>query len=182
MRRSVVYTLHFWPPYKHAAHYTGSSDRLRERLTDHALARGARLTEVQVKAGGSWVLGRVEPGGRDRERYLKRHEASRHCDVCSALQGRDNGRLTTEQALSKAGWNAASEYEQSLLLEIFGISEPPTKGTVPPALEVREMVPAPSHEPVKYGPEIDALVDALIESWTSPHAEPAREMDLEAGA
>lgn len=182
MRRSVVYTLHFWPPYKHAAHYTGSSDKLPERLTDHALSRGARLTEVQIKAGGSWVLGRVEPGGRDRERYLKRHEASRHCDVCKALGDYENGRLSKEQALSKAGWNAASEYEQGLLLEIFGISGPPEKGSVPPAPAVRPMVPAPSHEPVNYGPEIYALVDALIESWNSPEAEPAIETEIEAGA
>ena len=182
MSRSVVYTLHFWPPYKHAAHYTGSTDKLPERLTDHALSRGARLTEVQINAGGSWVLGRVEPGGRDRERYLKRHEASRHCDVCKALGDYENGRLSKEQALSKAGWNAASEYQQGLLLEIFGIGDRPATGAVPPAPEVRPMVPAPSHEPVNYGPEIDALVDALIESWKSPKAEPAIETEIEAGA
>jgi hypothetical protein len=34
MRRGVVYTLHFWPPYKHAAHYTGSSDWVSPRNVD----------------------------------------------------------------------------------------------------------------------------------------------------
>ena len=52
----------------------------------------------------------------------------------------------------------------------------------PAPVPVREITPAPSHEPVKYGPEVDALVDALIESWTSPKAEPAAERELEAGA
>ena len=183
MSRSVVYTLHFWPPYKHAAHYTGtseSSDKLPERLTDHALRRGARLTEVQVKAGGSWVLGRVEPGGRDRERYLKGHEGSRHCDVCKALQGYEQGRLSNEEALSKAGWSGASEYEQRLLLEIFRIREPPEQ--IPPPVPVREMTPVPEPEPLSITPEVEALVDALIESWRSPETVPALESELEAGA
>ena len=45
MSRSVVYTLHLWPPLGHAGHYTGSAieRRLAQRLTDHALGRGARL-------------------------------------------------------------------------------------------------------------------------------------------
>jgi hypothetical protein len=44
------------------------------------------------------------------------------------------------------------------------------------------MIPAPSPEPLTYSPEIDALVDALIESWTSPKAEPTSERELETGA
>jgi hypothetical protein len=52
----------------------------------------------------------------------------------------------------------------------------------PVPVPVREITPAPSHEPVKYGPEVDALVDALIESWTSTKTEPAAERELEAGA
>jgi hypothetical protein len=35
---------------------------------------------------------------------------------------------------------------------------------------------------VNYGPEVDALVDALIESWTSARAESALDRELEAGA
>ena len=58
MSRSLVYTLHLWPPLGHAGHYTGSTieRRLAQRLTDHALGRGARLTQVQVERGGTWVL------------------------------------------------------------------------------------------------------------------------------
>ncbi len=41
MRRSVVYTLHFWPPYKHAAHYTDPRTSFRnDSPTTHSA--GAR--------------------------------------------------------------------------------------------------------------------------------------------
>ena len=97
--------------------------------------------------------------------------------MCKASRDIESGRLTKEQALAR--WDTASEAERSLLREIFGMkSQPPKPAPVP----VREIVPAPAPEPVKYGPEIGALVDALIESWTSPHAGPAPEMELEAGA
>ena len=87
------------------------------------------------------------------------------------------GRLTREQALAQ--WENATDYEHSLLREIFGMEpEAPKPAPVP----VREIAPAPSPEPVNYGPEIDALVDALIESWTTPKAEPALETEIEAGA
>jgi hypothetical protein len=52
----------------------------------------------------------------------------------------------------------------------------------PAPVPVRQMIPAPSPEPLTYSPEIDALVDALIESWTSPKAEPTSERELETGA
>jgi hypothetical protein len=71
MSQSLVYTLHFWPKLEHAGHYTGSWDKLPARLVDHVLGRGARITQVQRQRGGSWVIGRVEPGGHDRERQLK---------------------------------------------------------------------------------------------------------------
>ena len=87
MSRSKVYTLHFWPKLAHAGHYTGASDKLPARLVDHVLGRGARITQVQREHGGSWVVGRVEPGGRDRERQLKnQHNAALHCDVCHSLR------------------------------------------------------------------------------------------------
>ena len=104
--RSVVYTLHLWPPIAHAKHYTGSAmeRQLARRLTDHALGRGARLTQVQVERGGSWVLAQTEPGGRAEERRLKQHGAARRCGVCKAADGYQSGQLTASEALTRAGW------------------------------------------------------------------------------
>ena len=61
MSGNLVYTLHLWPPLGHAAHYTGTTPerRLAQRLTDHALGRGARLTQVQPGRGGSRGLART---------------------------------------------------------------------------------------------------------------------------
>jgi len=94
-RQEVVYTLHFDPPYtpepdapryKQAAHYTGTAleRRLAERLAEHEAGSGARLTQVQLGAGGTWRLASVEPGGRLRERQLKQHGAARRCPICIA--------------------------------------------------------------------------------------------------
>ena len=87
----VVYTLHFDPPYrpsadapayKTAGHYTGWAAGLESRLAEHEAGRGARLTQVQLDAGGSWRLASAEPGTRSRERQLKRHSAGRRCQIC----------------------------------------------------------------------------------------------------
>ena len=91
--RSVVYTLHFDPPYrpspdaplyKTAGHYTGWAANLEKRLAEHEAGRGARLTQVQVEAGGSWRVAAVETGTRFRERQLKAHSAGRRCPICKA--------------------------------------------------------------------------------------------------
>jgi predicted GIY-YIG superfamily endonuclease len=90
---SVVYTLHFDPPYapypdapphKIAGHYTGWTPNLPARLAMHEAGRGARLTQVQLEAGGTWRLAAVEPGTRFRERQLKNHSATRRCPICKA--------------------------------------------------------------------------------------------------
>ena len=47
----MVYLLHFDTPYRHAAHYTGSTTDLAGRLRDHAEGHGARLTQVVAAAG-----------------------------------------------------------------------------------------------------------------------------------
>ncbi|MGH3193836.1 MAG: hypothetical protein ACRDPY_08650 [Streptosporangiaceae bacterium] len=52
-------------------------------LTGRA-GHGARLTQVQREAGGTWRLASVEPGGRSRERPLKQHGAGRRCPICKA--------------------------------------------------------------------------------------------------
>jgi hypothetical protein len=73
----IVYTLHFDPPYrpapdapvyKCAGHYTGWAADLDARLAEHEAGRGARLTQVQKDAGGSWRLADARPGDRAEER------------------------------------------------------------------------------------------------------------------
>jgi hypothetical protein len=157
-------------------HWT-EEGRLARRLTDHAFGRGARLTQVQREAGGTWVVADVQPGTRDREQQLKERGAARRCSVCKATRDIESGKLTKEQALAQ--WENATEYERSLLREIFGM-EP--AAAMPAPVPVREMTPAPTPEPVHITPEVEALVDALIESWTTPKPEPAPERELEAGA
>ena len=91
----AIYLLHFDPPYKPApdaprrnwaAHYTGWASNphagLEHRLAQHVAGQGARLTQVQREAGGSWRLASVEPGDRNRERQLKKHSAARRCPIC----------------------------------------------------------------------------------------------------
>ncbi|WP_327591350.1 hypothetical protein OHA25_60470 (plasmid) [Nonomuraea sp. NBC_00507] len=79
----VVYLLHFDQAYRHAGHYTGWTSDLRARLADHAAGRGSRLLAVVRAAGIGWRLARTWPGGRDRERALKRQGgASRRCPLC----------------------------------------------------------------------------------------------------
>ncbi len=186
-----VYTLHFWPPYgdpagQHAGHYTGwaREGRLGSRLVDHALGRGARLTQVQLRAGGSWVLADVEPGvTRDRETQLKERSASRRCSICQAQRAVEKGRVTKEQALAKAGWGRATEYERGILLDIFGLEKQPER--IPEIYSPQPFVPAPSPVPVtEIDPEIVALVDALCAEWNSPKGEAsadAPEWEAEAG-
>jgi hypothetical protein len=177
MSRSVVYTLHLWPPLGHAGHYTGSAfeRRLARRLTDHALGRGARLTQVQVERGGTWVLAQTQPGGRTTERRLKKHGATRRCEVCQAVEGYRAGELTAKAALARAGWDRSNEVQRSTLLEIFGLPKPPdgtsahpSEAAPPQAPDVSRPEPKLTPEP---DPEIDAVVDALIKSWRSPKAE-----------
>ena len=138
------------------------------RLADHALGRGARLTQVQIERGGFWVLAQTQPGGRSLERRLKQHGATRRCEVCKAAGAYQSGELTAPEALARAGWDRSNPVQRSLLLDIFGIPKPPeipaadaaeaaaaeaaaaepaevTAG--PPAAAARLKVPVPRAEP-----------------------------------
>ena len=57
---------------------------LEDRLAKHEAGRGARLTQVQKQAGGTWRLADVRPGDRNLERRLKQHGARRRCPICKA--------------------------------------------------------------------------------------------------
>ena len=179
-----VYTLHFWPPYgdpevQAAGHYTGwaKEGKLAYRLTDHALGRGARLTQVQREAGGTWVVADVEPGTRDRETQLKERGASRRCSVCKAVREIEAGSITQEEALAQ--WETASPAERSLLREIFGMEPAPEPADPVP---VREITPAPAPElEPEITPEMDALVDALCEGFQRQQAEALARAEAEVG-
>ncbi len=83
MARPVVYLLHFERPYHHARHYLGTTSNLRRRLAEHEAGRGARLLAVVQAAGIGWELARLWPGGRARERQLKRQGGhARLCPLC----------------------------------------------------------------------------------------------------
>ena len=80
----TVYLLHFDRPYQHARHYIGFTRAgLRNRLAAHERGEGARLLAVVHAAGIGWTLARTWPGGRARERQIKRQGgASRCCPMC----------------------------------------------------------------------------------------------------
>ena len=206
MSRGLVYTLHLWPPLAHAKHYTGTARderRLPERLADHALGRGARLTQVQVERGGFWVLAQTQPGGRTLERQLKQHGAARRCEVCKAVGAFQAGELAAEDALGRAGWDRSNPVQRSMLLDIFGLAEPPealqdpapAASTAPEPVAWHSSVPAPRPpsepapfwpwpgQPASADPVLEAAVEALERGWTTPEPEahPAPEPVLEAG-
>jgi predicted GIY-YIG superfamily endonuclease len=182
-----VYTLHFWPPYgdpevQQAKHYTGwaQEGRLNRRLTDHYFSRGARLTQVQRQAGGSWVVADVEHGVTiDRETQLKERSAARRCSVCKASRDIAAGRITKTEALTQ--WPDASPAERSMLREIFGMDPEPAPEIRNP-VPVREIVLAPRPAAVEeITPEMDALVDTLCEGWLRDKAEARAQAGAEAG-
>ena len=88
----TVYLLHFDRPFGPgggangrgtAKHYIGWAADLDARLAEHCAGRGARLLAVVHAAGIGWTLARTWPGGRVRERQIKRQGgASRCCPMC----------------------------------------------------------------------------------------------------
>lgn len=79
----TVYLLHSGQPYKHAKHYLGWACDLDARLAQHAGGTGARLLQVTRDAGIGWQLARTWPGGRHRERPLRKQGGrTRMCPVC----------------------------------------------------------------------------------------------------
>lgn len=81
-----VYLLHFDPPYRHAAHYTGSTRRGRvmERWLEHWRGQGGRLCAIARAAGVRLRMARVwcdVPASFERS-LKKRHGAWRFCPIC----------------------------------------------------------------------------------------------------
>jgi len=135
----TVYLLHFIDPgtgeharighgkYGTAGHYTGWTLDLPRRLAKHEDGRGARLLEVVKAAGIGWTLARTWPGGRRRERQLKRQGgACRHCPECGvrprieALPVNADGslsrsRTTDAQKLAAGVMTSAQQAEHTAL-------------------------------------------------------------------
>lgn len=86
MITKVVYLIHFERPIsdRHTAqHYIGSCSDLESRLAEHVAGAGARLTQVAIERGISFVVVRTWAGGRREERKLKaRKNAPKLCPIC----------------------------------------------------------------------------------------------------
>ena len=92
--RKRVYLLHFVTPYRHAKHYLGCADDLSHRLSEHRCGTGARLTQVVLENGGSWVVARTWRGGRALERKLKAWH------IGQSLTPECQGEITLEEVLA----------------------------------------------------------------------------------
>jgi hypothetical protein len=82
--RAWTYLLCLRPPYRQAEHYLGSASGLAGRLRQHGTCDGARLLQVQREAGGTFVLTRTWPGGRDVEHHFKaQRQSPKLCPHCT---------------------------------------------------------------------------------------------------
>jgi hypothetical protein len=78
-----VYLICFDRPFRHARHYLGWSQMLRQRLWHHRNGTGARLLAAVNAAGIGYRIVRVWKGSRTLERLLKQKKSSpRLCPVC----------------------------------------------------------------------------------------------------
>jgi predicted GIY-YIG superfamily endonuclease len=133
----AVYLLHFSQPYRHAKHYRGSARNVPARLRRHAAGHGARLLQVVQEAGITWELARVWPGGRVRERQLKRQGgASRQCPMCGVRPRGDLPRnrdgslsrsLTTDTDKLAAGVMTATQLAEHTALRHGAVTGKPAR-------------------------------------------------------
>jgi hypothetical protein len=80
------YLVHFDEPYRHAGHYLGYTnlESVSERMKRHRAGEGARLLAVLNEAGIGYEVVRIWPGGRARERQLKKQHSPALCPTCRA--------------------------------------------------------------------------------------------------
>lgn len=110
----VVYLIHFEKPLHHAQHYMGFTEDLKQRLTQHAMGKGARLMEVIAEHGIEWKLARTwENGSRTMERQLKnQHNAPLLCPECSGKEAFNRGNLT-KQEFAAGAENAKAKTQET---------------------------------------------------------------------
>ncbi len=82
----TIYLLHLDPPVGRAAHYLGScySERLPERMKEHAHGRGAALTAAAVKGGSRFILAATwTTDDRSLEQRMKQAgHLKKKCPIC----------------------------------------------------------------------------------------------------
>jgi predicted GIY-YIG superfamily endonuclease len=80
----TVYVLHFDPPYKHAKHYIGYAENVKERFECHLKGNGNPLVRAAVEAGCKISLAHVFEGAdRTFERRIKsRRDVCKWCKLC----------------------------------------------------------------------------------------------------
>ncbi len=90
------YLIHWQPaignlsnPRGTASHYLGSTKKpVGDRLREHQLKLGTRITKAAVERGRELVLVRTWRGGRARERQLKKlHNNPLLCPICNPNAG-----------------------------------------------------------------------------------------------
>jgi hypothetical protein len=170
VRVSLVYLLHFdqpyvpypgAPAYACAAHYTGLAwggpRGLARRLAQHGTADGARLMLAVAKAGITWQLARVWPGGPARERQMKNPGgAARRCPLCGitprpggelprCADGRVARSLTSDAQKAAAGLMTAAQLaEHSALRRGLVTGKPARPAERGPLLADPWALPLPS--------------------------------------
>ena len=84
---TTVYLLHFDPPFKHARHYIGVTNRddVQARVAEHQRGEGAVLCRHARRAGCEIKLARTWPNVERRyELKLKGRSARPLCPICKA--------------------------------------------------------------------------------------------------
>ena len=92
MATTTIYLLHFSEPYRHAAHYLGSTAQpIAERVAEHLAGRGSKLTRAAARSGVTFAVARTWPGSKQVERAMKgrlhgsRTSWRRSCPLCRRI-------------------------------------------------------------------------------------------------
>lgn len=81
-----LYLLHFDPPYKHAGHYLGVTNRedVNDRIAEHQRGEGANLCRVAHRSGSRILVARTWLNvARKSELRLKGRGLRELCPVCT---------------------------------------------------------------------------------------------------
>jgi hypothetical protein len=83
MKTNEIYLLHFSRPYKHAKHYLGSAVNAQVRFEEHKSGScDVNLLRIAKAAGIDFVIAKVWPGDRNKERHMKGRGLSALCPIC----------------------------------------------------------------------------------------------------